>query len=64
MLKCIEVQYGLSSLNANDANAADVCTSGGGMVNLSLANPAIGGAIVGASQTNKNTVLTPGTVIQ
>jgi phospholipase C len=64
MLKCVEVQYGLSSLNANDSNANDICTSAGGMVNLALANAPLGTTVTGASQLNKNTALTPGTSVQ
>ena len=39
MLKCVEVQYDLTAMNSNDGDANDICTSTGGMVDLSLNQP-------------------------
>ena len=64
MLKCVENQFGLSALNGNDANANDVCTSAGGMVNLSLANAPLNNGTVGASAMQKNTQINLNTSIQ
>lgn len=64
LMKCVEVQYSLTAINSRDSAANDVCTSSGGMVNLSLANAPLGSLVVGASQMNKGTMMMPGSSAQ